>query len=89
MERARLRTIIEELRAELEQTAASESEARERLAGVIGEIEALVDSESGPSRPQPSLMERLREATRHFEESHPNLTSTAGRFIDALNNLGI
>jgi hypothetical protein len=40
-------------------------------------------------RPHSSLIERLRQARQHFEESHPTLTAAMGRVADTLSNLGI
>jgi Domain of unknown function (DUF4404) len=40
-------------------------------------------------REEGSLADRLREAGRNFEESHPTLTATLGRVVDALSALGI
>jgi hypothetical protein len=35
------------------------------------------------------LVDRLRLATKRFEETHPKLTAVVGRVADALSNLGI
>ena len=44
-----------------------------------------------PANPLPSesLMHRLGEAARHFEESHPTLAGTIGGLIDTLGRSGI
>jgi hypothetical protein len=34
-------------------------------------------------------VERLSEAARHFEDSHPNLSGTIGGVIDAIGRMGI
>jgi hypothetical protein len=85
-----LRRRLAELHAELERTDALDVESRAALEEVMGDIQGLL-ARSGPARarePQ-SLAERLREAGRHFEESHPTLTATLGRVVDALAALGI
>jgi len=85
-----LRRRLTELHAELERTEALDGESRAALEEVMGEIRGLL-ARSGASRPpEPaSLAERLREASRQFEESHPTLTATLGRVVDALAALGI
>ena len=61
-----------------------------RLTAVLEEIRAAVeDSEDEGSGEHESLLERLNEATRHFEESHPTLTAMVGRVAESLSNLGI
>ena len=46
-----------------------------------------------PEAPTPvlegSLVERLRDAVRRFEGSHPTLTAITGRIVDQLAELGI
>jgi hypothetical protein len=85
-----LRRRLAELHAELERTDALDGESRAALEEVLAEIQGLL-ARSGPgrSREPASLSDRLREAGRHFEESHPTLTATLGRVVDALAALGI
>ena len=84
-----LRRRLEDLHAELSRTREVDAEARRALEAVLEEIRALL-AKSGGGRHEPgSLTERLRDAGRHFEESHPTLTATLGRVIDALAALGI
>jgi hypothetical protein len=85
-----LRRRLAELHAELERTEALDPEARAALEEVLGEIRELLARSGGKPRRGPgSLSGRLAEATRHFEESHPTLTATLGRVVDALAALGI
>ena len=85
-----LRRRLAELHAELERVPAVDAEARAALEQVMREIrEVLARSEGAPPREEASLAERLRDAGRHFEESHPTLTATLGRVVDALAALGI
>lgn len=85
-----LRQRLEELHAELARTESVDASAREALQAVLGDIQALLARSEGEESQSPSsLSERLSEATRHFEESHPTLATTMGRVIDALNNMGI
>ena len=85
-----LRRRLEELHAELARQAEVDPEARAALEAVLRDIRGLLarsgaEDAAGPA----SLAERLRIAGRHFEESHPTLTATLGRVIDALAALGI
>jgi predicted metal-dependent hydrolase len=85
-----LRQRLAELHAELESVDALDAEARAALEHVMGDIQEVLARAEHERRAEPhSLAERLREAGRHFEESHPALTATVGRVVDALSNLGI
>jgi uncharacterized heparinase superfamily protein len=89
MER-QLRDRLEHLHAELAKTDAVDDASRELLADVLGDIQQLLDrsGEERPHEPQ-GLVDRLRDATRQFEESHPTLAAAVGRVMDTLSNMGI
>jgi len=90
MPKEQLRNRIQELLEELERTDEVDEDARKRLAGVLEEIRGAVDQDDGDEREDgESLVDRLNEATRQFEESHPTLTAMVGRIADSLSNLGI
>lgn len=85
-----LRRRLADLHAELENVDALDADARAALEEVMRDIrEVLARSEDAEPREEGSLADRLREAGRHFEESHPTLTATLGRVVDALSALGI
>jgi hypothetical protein len=84
-----LRRRLAELHAELERTEALDPEARAALEEVLRDIQELLSRSGGKPRRPGSLSGRLAQATRHFEESHPKLTATLGRVVDALAALGI
>ena len=85
-----LRRRLEELHAELARTDEVEPEARAALEAVLADLRELLErSEAAGRREHASLADRLRVAGRHFEESHPTLTATVGRVVDALAALGI
>jgi hypothetical protein len=90
MPKAQLNERIQELLGELEQIEAADQAARQRLTSVLSDIRAAI-AEGGEetSDENESLLERLNEATRHFEESHPTLTALVGRVAESLSNLGI
>jgi hypothetical protein len=83
-----LRRRLAELHAELERTDALDAESRAALEEVLGDIQELLARSGGQREPAP-LADRLRDAGRHFEQSHPTLTATLGRVVDALAALGI
>lgn len=89
MPRTRLRETLEELERELERSEALDERSRERLAHVLGEVRELIGEDVEPRDEHRSLLDRLREATREFEEEHPALAETVGRVATALSNLGI
>jgi hypothetical protein len=85
-----LRSRLAELHAELENVDALDADARAALEHVMRDIqELLARAEDAGEDDAPSLADRLREAGRQFEESHPALTATLGRVVDALAALGI
>ena len=84
---------LAELRSELESTEALDEQSRELLDALHRDIEQLLERsalrDGGEADDDGDLLDRLREAARHFEESHPALTSAVGRVADALSSLGI
>lgn len=56
------------------------------LRATVAEIQAVLEREE---RSETSLAARMREAARHFEDSHPTLTNTVGRVADMLAQMGI
>ncbi len=89
MPKTRLRETLEELERELERSEAVDERSRERLTHVLGELRELLGEDVEPRDEHRSLLDRLREATREFEEEHPALAETVGRVATALSNLGI
>lgn len=90
MPKEQLRHRIQELLDELEQTEAIDADARKRLADVLKDIRGAVEENADEAGGEgESLVDRLNEATRHFEESYPTLTAMVGRIAESLSNLGI
>lgn len=89
MPRTRLRQTLEELEQELERTGPVDARSRELLEHVVAEIREILERTEEPGEEQPSLRERLAEATESFEADHPALAETLGRLATALSNLGI
>ncbi len=81
---------IQQLHEELEAATAVDAEARKQLQELLSDIRSLLSRADEPTDHTPqSLAERLEDATRDFEASHPTLSATVGRVIDTLSNLGI
>ncbi|MBW2234122.1 MAG: DUF4404 family protein [Deltaproteobacteria bacterium] len=85
-EHAALRETLSRLH---EQIAGHDLDEQERalLRDALQELEGTL--EGTPSEEESSLADRLSELAQGFEESHPTLSETVGRVVDALANLGI
>jgi hypothetical protein len=85
-----LRERLEELHAELASTESIDDQSMELLDSVLDDIRTLLERVGdAPAEEPEGLVERLREATRQFEETHPTLAAAVGRVMDTLSNLGI
>ena len=90
MEKDRLREDLERLHQELARSESVDAASRGLLTDVLHDIEAVLErSEHETAGAAESLIDRLRESTSHFEESHPALTELVGRLADVLSRLGI
>ena len=90
MERDQLRQDLEKLHQELAEGPTLDPGSRELLAELMRDIESLLErSGDAPPRSSPTLVDQLRDATSHFEESHPALTEVVGRIADVLSRMGI
>lgn len=87
-----LRAELSHLHEELERASSVDAPSRELLETLSGDIERLLDTSAqrdAADSSHESLSERLGEAVRHFEESHPALSVAVGRIATALSNMGI
>ena len=84
------RKTLMELQAQLRHTESLPESEREFVDALYEEIEELLarPRQEPPMRPHP-LIERLEDATKRFEVSHPELTGVIGRVIDSLSTMGI
>jgi hypothetical protein len=88
-DRDKLRATLDQLRAQLETTSGINPRVAAQLDSTLKEIEGALAGEQ-PSEPsEQPLSERLSQAARHFEASHPTLAGTLGSVIDALSRMGI
>jgi hypothetical protein len=90
MERDRLRSDLERLHEELARSASIDPASRELLVELARDIESLLERSEDEAAPtSESLIDRLRDATGEFEQSHPALTAVVGRIADLLSRMGI
>lgn len=95
--REKLELTLSELQAELAELGELDAPVRDRLQTTLGEIRrALARPHGGEDRPivgeensPHSLAERLNDATRELESTHPELSTTLGGVIHALAQMGI
>ena len=88
MQEQHLREMLEQLHTELQRADTIDDRSRELLHGAIADIEDLLERRPQGARPE-SIIERLREAVRAFEKTHPTLTDAISGVTDALARMGI
>jgi DNA repair exonuclease SbcCD ATPase subunit len=89
MRNQHLRQMLEQLHAELQRADTIDDRSRELLRGVLDDIEDLLERKQKRGTQPESIIERLREAVRTFETTHPTLTNAIGGVADALAKMGI
>ena len=89
MREEHLRQRLEQLHIELQRADAIDDRARELLRSVLDDIGDLLERKQKPGTRPESIIERLREAVRAFETTHPTLTHAIGGVAEALAGMGI
>jgi len=89
MREEHLRQMLEQLHIELQRADAIDDRSRELLRSVLDDIEDLLERKQKRGTRPESIIERLREAVRAFETTHPTLTHAIGGVADALAGMGI
>jgi FtsZ-binding cell division protein ZapB len=87
MPEQQLQENLEKLRAEIEQVADSDTEAKARLNALINEIEASIDPEQESE--DNNLAQSIKDAVSHFETEHPRATAILNDIMVTLSNMGI
>ena len=87
MPEQQLQENLEKLRAEIEQVADSDTEAKARLNALINEIEASIDPEQETG--DLKLVQNIKDAVAHFETEHPRTTAILNDIMVTLSNMGI
>jgi hypothetical protein len=90
MNRRELEEALHELKDQLDSGAPIDADSRSLLLELQSDIEELLARPAGePVESPKALDERLTEALIHFEGSHPSLTVTLNRVVNALAQMGI
>jgi len=85
-----LKTILRQLREELEQTRAGDDTTQAKLDALAAQVGTLLDEEApATTEAHQSFGSRLREELAALEEDHPALAYTIGQVIETLSGLGI
>jgi len=85
----KLRTLAQELAAELDASTTSDPQSRESLAAIVGDLRAALDRLDVEPIESDTLTARFRAAEAEFQVSHPTISGLILRMIDALGQLGI
>jgi hypothetical protein len=86
----RLRSLLEQLQAELARAEDLPEEQRQSLRHLAGELRALLARPAGAGgSDQESVRERLDDWVRELEASHPALSTTLSNLIETLAFFGL
>lgn len=86
-DRQQLLATVAQLKQQLDEVQGLDPATQARLRATLADLEVALANQK-PAL-QPGLAERLGQAAREFEESHPILAGTVGSVIDALARMGI
>lgn len=90
MEKQEFRTLLEQLRHEIEHADTVDEKGRELLSGLQSDIHELLErSEVPQAQSASSTVLRLEETIAHLEIDHPTLTAALEQLLSALSNAGI
>ncbi|MEX0866147.1 MAG: DUF4404 family protein [Pirellulales bacterium] len=91
-DRKKLEEALATLHAELRQLDHVDPEVERELQTALADIEVALGNrseEEASDEESPPVQDRLTDAMRHFEESHPTLSGVIGSVIDTLSRMGI
>ena len=88
MNKAELRSTLENLRSDLDQLKFHDPQSRDRVQQLISAIERQIERSDDASASE-TLRGDLSGAISQFESEHPTLASTLGRIASALSTMGI
>lgn len=86
-----LRTVLLELKQQLDSKTADSPTDRERMESLSSQVDHILEHHSDPESQEPydAVREQLRDSATYFEVSHPRLTGVINNVIQTLNRLGI
>jgi hypothetical protein len=86
----KLRAVVDQIRGQLASAEGLNPGQRRSLEELVRDLEALADSPSAAAAAgSESLRDRLTDAVRRLEASHPMLSTTLGNVVDALAFFGL
>ena len=85
MPKVKVRQLVNELQKEIDQVDSLAIDKKEKLEGLINNIEQSLENNSLPDE----LNESLKETVAEFEASYPRLTGIINDIMVTLSNLGI
>ena len=86
VDRERLKATLDELHQQLAEVEKLDPPLRSQLGATLHEIQAALHNETEAEQ---TVVDRLKDAARDFEETHPALSGTIGSLIDTLGRTGI
>jgi hypothetical protein len=89
MSNSKLQTVVQEIRAQLAGAKDLNPETRRSLEALVQDLEAVAAQPPGKAAEAEGLQERLADAVRRLEASHPVLSTTLGNVVDALAFFGL
>lgn len=88
MQSAKLREALEELRAEINHSDMSAGPARDRLNGLITELERKIENPDDSDQ-NASLIENVRDSIGQLEVEYPRTTTILNQIMTTLGGIGI
>jgi hypothetical protein len=86
---AKLKTTLEELQEELHAIDHLDPQTRQLLEEAKAEVDDALHRDDPESIENESIIGRLEEVGRDFDQSHPTLSRIVGNLIDVLGQMGI
>ena len=83
MPNSKLEAVVREIRAQLA------GETRRSLEALVQDLEVVATRPPGEAAEAEGLQERLTDAVRRLEASHPVLSTTLGNLVDTLAFFGL
>jgi hypothetical protein len=86
----KLRAMVDEIQAQLARAEGLSARTRRSLEELVRDLTALADRPAGePADDSATLRNRLADAVRRLEASHPVLSTTLGNVVDTLAFFGL
>lgn len=89
MSDSKLQAVVREIQAQLAAAKDLSPETRRSLETLVQDLEGVATRPRGEAPDAEGLQERLTDAVRRLEASHPVLSTTLGNVVDALAFFGL